>query len=328
MRRREFIAGLGGAAAWPLVARGQQRKLAMIGLLNGASFEGPYAVSVAAIRHGLLEVGFVEGQNLTIEYRTANGRADRLPELAADLVRRQVAVIIAIGAATPAQAAKAVTATIPIVFANGSDAVELGLVKSLSRPEANVTGMSFATRQLAPKRLELLCEMVPGADVVGYLDNSRLSPAAESSFQGLAAAARALGRKVITFDASTDAEIVAAFAGMTEQRVRALVISTDAFLFSRRELIIAFAARQGLPTIHVTRDEVALGGLMSYNAIIDDMYRQAGVYAGRILKGEKPADLPVVRPTKFELAINLKTAKALGLTIPPNLLAIADEVIE
>jgi len=328
MRRRNFIAGLGGAAAWPLAVRAQQSAARpVIGLLNGVSFD-TYPGSMVAIRQGLREAGFVEGQNLTIEYRTANGRADQLPELAADLVRRQVAVIIAIGAGAPAQAAKAATATIPIVFANGGDAVESGLVKSLNRPEANVTGMSFATAQLAPKRLELLCEMVLDADVIGYLDNSRLTVSAESNFKGLAAAARALGRKVVSFDSSTDAEIVAAFAGIAEQRVRALVISADAFLISRRVLIIALAEQQGLPTIHATRDEVALGGLMSYGPIVNDMYRQAGVYAGRILNGAKPEELPVLLPTRFELVINNRAAKKLGIEIPLPMLIRADAVIE
>jgi putative ABC transport system substrate-binding protein len=327
LRRRDFIALMGGAAAvWPLAARAQ--KVPVVGLLGGVSFVGAYAATVALIRQGLQEAGFVEGRNLVIEYRTADGHSERLPELAADLVRRQVGVIVAIGASAPALAAKAATSTIPIVFAMGADAVEVGLVKSLNRPEANVTGMSFATGPLAPKRLELLLEVAPDAKLVGYLDNSRLTRGFEIYVRELTTAARFKGRELAVFDAGTEQEVETAFAGMAQQRVGALVVSPDAFLLTRLEQIVALAARHALPTIYIARGAVALGGLMSYGALVDDMVRQAGIYAGRILKGATPAELPVVLPTRFELVINLKTAKALGLAVPPTLLALADEVIE
>jgi putative ABC transport system substrate-binding protein len=248
--------------------------------------------------------------------------------MAADLVRRQVAVIVAIGTPTPAQAAKAVTSTIPIVFAMGGDAIDSGLVTSLNRPEANVTGMSFATAQLAPKRLELLRELVPQVTLIGYLVNSRLSPSAEPVTRDLVAAALTIGRKIVVLEASTEQEIDTAFATMVQLRVGALVVSPDAFFFSRRNKVVALAARHAVPAIYALREYAAAGGLMSYGAVISDMYRQAGIYTGRILKGEKPADLPVQAPTKYELVVNLKTAKALGLELPATLLARANEVIE
>jgi putative tryptophan/tyrosine transport system substrate-binding protein len=329
MKRREFITLLGGSAvaACPLVARAQQPAMPVIGLLNGVSFND-FADQVAAFRQGLKDTGFVEGQNVTIEYRSADGRAERLPALAADLVRRQVAVIVAIGTPTPAQAAKAVTSTIPIVFAMGGDAIDYGLVTSLNRPEANVTGMSFATAQLASKRLELLRELVPQVTLIGYLVNSRLSPSTEPVTRDLVAAALTIGRKIVVLEASTEQEIDTAFATMMQLHVGALVVSPDAFLYSRRNKVVALAARHAVPAIYALREYAATGGLMSYGAVISDMYRQAGIYTGRILKGEKPADLPVQEPTRFELVIHLRTAKALGLEIPPKLLALADEVIE
>jgi putative tryptophan/tyrosine transport system substrate-binding protein len=329
MKRREFITLLGGSAvaACPLVARAQQPAMPVIGLLNGVSFND-FADQVAAFRQGLKDTGFVEGQNVTIEYRSADGRAERLPALAADLVRRQVAVIVAIGTPTPAQAAKAVTSTIPIVFAMGGDAIDYGLVTSLNRPEANVTGMSFATAQLASKRLELLRELVPQVTLIGYLVNSRLSPSTEPVTRDLVAAALTIGRKIVVLEASTEQEIDTAFATMVQLRVGALVVSPDAFLYSRRNKVVSLAARHAVPAIYAVREYAAAGGLMSYGAVISDMYRQAGIYTGRILKGEKPADLPVQEPTRFELVIHLRTAKALGLEIPPKLLALADEVIE
>jgi putative tryptophan/tyrosine transport system substrate-binding protein len=326
MNRREFIAGFGSVATWPLAAQAQQVKMPVIGLLNGATSEA-YASSIAAIRRGLQDAGFVEGRNLSIEVRAADGQYERLPALTANLVHRQVAVIIAIGGPPAAQTAKAATSTIPIVFAMGADAVEIGLVKSLNRPEANLTGASFATGPLAPKRLELILEMVPHATVIGYLDNQG-GPRFELNTKDIATATQTKGRQLVPFGASTEQEIDAAFADMLRRRIGALVVSPDAFLYTRQEQVVSLAARHGLPTIYSGRDFVVTGGLMSYGVLAEDMVRQAGRYAGRILKGEKPADLPVLLPTKFEFLINLKTAKALGLTIPPNLLAIADEVIE
>jgi putative tryptophan/tyrosine transport system substrate-binding protein len=327
MKRREFIAGLGGAAAaWPMATRAQQAKMSVIGLLNGVTSEA-IAGSIAAIRRGLQDAGFVEGRNLSIEVRAADGQYERLPALAADLVHRQVAVIIAIGGPPAALAAKAATSTTPIVFAMGADAVEIGLVKSLNRPEANVTGASFATGALAPRRLQLILEMVPHATVIGYLDNQR-EPTFELRTRNIATAAQTKGRQLVPFGASTEQEIDAAFADMLRRRIGALVVSPDAFFFARQEQIVSLAARHGLPTIYSGREFVVAGGLMSYGVLVEDMYRQAGLYAGRILKGEKPADLPVLFPTKFEFLVNLKAAKSLGLTIPPNLLALADEVIE
>jgi putative tryptophan/tyrosine transport system substrate-binding protein len=332
MRRREFIAGLGSTAvAWPLAARAQQPKMPLVGLLNGVSFEGPYEVPVAAIRQGLRETGFVEGQNVAIEYRHAGGRYERLPELATDLFRRQVAVIVAIGSSTPALAAKAATSTIPIVFAMGSDAIQVGLVNSLSRPQASLTGVNPAATGLASKRLELLLELRPGATLVGYLDNSRLSGAFETNVGGLTTAARITGRELVVFDAATEQEVETAFTDMALQRVRLLVVSPDAFLSTRQEQIVALAAQSGLPTIYATRGAVVLGGLMSYGvptALTNDMYRLAGIYAGRILNGAAPAESPVMLSTRFELVINDRTAKALRITVPRRLLSRADEVID
>jgi putative ABC transport system substrate-binding protein len=326
MRRREFIAGLAGAAAWPRAARAQQPKVPVVGLLNGVSFEGPYAVPVAAIRQGLQEAGFVEGRNLAIEFRTADGQYERLPELAADLVRMQVAVIVAIGASTPALAAKAATSTIPIVFAIGSDAVEVGLVDSLNRPEANVADTSLAGP--AARRLELLLELRPGASsLVGYLDNSRLSGAFEANVENVTRAARIKGRELVAFDAGNERDVETAFIHMALQRVRALVVGPDAFLITRQEQIIALAAESAMPTIYATRGAVMLGGLMSYGALTNDMYRSAGIYAGRILKGATPAALPVMPPARFELVINKTTAKALRIAVPGPLLARADAIV-
>ena len=329
MRRREFIAGLAIVAAWPLAARPQQPKVPVVGLLNGVSFEGPYAAPVAAIRLGLQETGFVEGLNLAIEYRTADGQYDRLLELATDLVRSQAAVIVAIGASTPAlAAAKAAASTIPIVFANGSDAVEVGLVKSLTGPEGNVTGTSFATAGLASKRLELLLELRPGARLIGYLDNSRSSGAFETNVENVTTAARITGRELVAFDAGTEQEVETAFTQMALQRVRALVVGPDPFLTTRQEQIIALAAQSALPTIYAARGAVVLGGLMSYGVLTNDMYRLAGIYAGRILKGATTAESPVVLPTRFEWVINNRTARALRITVPRRLLIRADEIID
>jgi putative ABC transport system substrate-binding protein len=328
MRRREFIAGVTGTVAWPLAARVQQLKVPVVGLLNGVSFEGPYAAAVAAIRRGLQDAGFVEGQDLAIEYRTADGQYERLPDLANDLVRRQVAVIIAIGASAPALAAQAATSTVPIVFAMGSDAVEVSVADRLNRPPANLTGANAATAELASKRVELLLELRRGAPLLGYLDNSRSSEAFETNVENMTAAARVKGRELAVFDAGTEQEVEIAFTRMALQRVRALVVGPDPFLTTRQEQIIALAAQSRLPAIYAARGAVVLGGLMSYGVLANDMYRLAGIYAGRILKGEIPAESPVMLPTRFELVINNRTATALRITVPRRLLARADEIIE
>jgi putative ABC transport system substrate-binding protein len=320
IKRREFIAGLGSVAAWPVLARAQQPAMPVIGLLNGVSFEA-YADRVVALRQGLKETGFVEGENVAIEYRAADGQYERLPVLAADLVRRQVAVIVAIGADPSPQAAMAATRTIPIVFATGGDALASGLVASVNRPERNVTGVSFNNDSLGPKRLGLMRDLQPEVTLIAYLDRN-------SADTNLVSAGRTLGRQVVVFDARTGRDIDSAFAAMVQQRVRALVVSPDAFLNSQREKIITLAARHDIPTIYSNREYARAGGLMSYGVELYELYRLAGAYAGRILKGAKPGDLPVLQPTKFELVINLKTAKALGITIPETLLATADEVIQ
>jgi putative ABC transport system substrate-binding protein len=323
MRRREFIAGLSGAAvAWP--ARAQQPAVPVIGLLSGVSFES-FADRVAAFRQGLMEIGFVEGRNVAIEYRSADGRYERAPALAADLFRRQVAVIVAIGGGgTMSQAAKAVTSTIPIVFATGGDATSL--VRSIGRPEANVTGVAFNNTILGPKRLGLMRDLIPGGTSIGYLDRSTRN--FEADVRDLLEAAGINGQKLVVSTASTAQDIDIAFAAIVQQRLAGLVVSNDAFLSARRDQIVALAARHAVPTIYGNREHVRAGGLLSYGAELHDVYRWTGVYTGRILKGEKPADLPVMQPTKFELVINLKTAKALGLTIPETLLATADELIQ
>jgi putative ABC transport system substrate-binding protein len=328
MRRREFITGVASAAAWPVAARAQQPKGPVVGLLNGVSFEGPYAAAVAAIRRGLQENGFVEGQNLTIEYRTADGQYERLPDLANDLVRSQVAVIIAIGASAPALAAQAAASTVPIVFAVGSDAVEVGVADRLNRPQANLTGANAAFADLASRRLELLLELRPGAPLLGYLDNSRSSAAFETNVENVTTAARIKGRELAVFDAGTEQEVETAFTRMALQRVRALVLGPDPFLTTRQEQIIALAAQSRLPTIYAARGAVVLGGLMSYGVLANDMYRLAGIYAGQILKGEIPAESPMMLPTRFELVINNRTARALRINVPRRLLARADDIIE
>jgi putative tryptophan/tyrosine transport system substrate-binding protein len=331
MKRREFIAGI-SAAAWPLAARAQQR-MPTVGLLSGVSIEraNSYAPVVDEIRQGLKDVGFVEGQNMLIEYRSADGHPERVKDLADDLVRRQVAVIVAIGGSNTALAAKAATPTIPIVFAAGGDALENGLVKNFNKPEANVTGMSFNTRQMAPKRLDFLRTLLPQATLFGYLDN--VATASEIARQQFVASARSAGAEIVVFYAGTAVEIDSAFETMVQQRVQGVVVSTDAYLATRYDQIISLAKLHALPVIYSGLMSVSggspirSGGLMVY-VLADQLYRRAGEYAGRLLKGANVADLPVEMPIRFNLGINLKTAKALGLTIPPNLLAIADEVIE
>jgi putative tryptophan/tyrosine transport system substrate-binding protein len=327
MKRREFIALLGGAvAAWPLAAGAQQREMPVVGFLHGATPEG-YASPMASFRKNLGEAGYSEGQNVTIEFRWAEGRLERLPELAADLVRRQVSVIFAGGGAEPALAAKAATSKIPIVFANGVDPVEVGLVASLSRPGGNITGVTFLINTLGPKELEALHDLRPEASVIAALINPDLATTASQS-KDIEIAARALGLQVRVLHASTERDIETVFESIRQVRSDGLVIGANAFFFSRRDQLVGLATRYAVPTVYPWREAVVAGGLMSYGANVANAYRLAGNYTGRILKGEKPADLPVQQSTNTELVINLKTAKSLGLSFPITLLGRADEVIE
>ena len=326
IRRRKFLATLGGAAVWPLAARAQQPAMPVIGFLNSGS-PAERAPFVATFRQGLKEPGYVEGQTVAIEYRFAEGRYDRLPSLASDLVRREVAVIAATGDTVSPLAAKGATATIPIVFVVGSDPVKEGLVASFNRPGGNITGVSIISSALVSKQFELLHELVPQAAVVGILLNPS-NPNVGFELSDLQSAAQTMGVQLVVLRASTEREIEGAFATLMQLRAGALLIEPDVFFLDRREQLVALAKHQAIPTMYTRREHAAIGGLMSYGADLADAYRQAGVYVGRILKGAKPTDLPVVRPTKYSLVINLKTAKALGLQIPDKLLAIADEVIE
>ena len=327
MRRREFITLLGAAAAWPLAVRAQQPAMPVIGFLNAQSPEA-FAHRVRGFRQGLKEAGYVEGENVAIEYRWAEGRYDRLPALAAELVRRQVAVIAATGGAPSSLAAKAATATIPITFAVGEDPVRLGLVTSLARPGGNATGINFFNYELGEKRLEMLRTLVPGARRVAVLVNPANPTTTASTLRDMEPAARTMGLQIQIVEASTSGEINAAFATFKRDRIDALFLSPDGFFISRRVQIAILAARHAIPATFAQRDHVEAGGLMSYGTNIADAYRQIGVYTGRILKGAKPADLPVVQSTKFELVINHQTARMLGLTVPATLIATADEVIE
>jgi len=326
VRRRTFIALLGGAAAWPVAARAQQTAMPVVGFLGGPS-AAPYERYIAAVHQGLKEAGFIEQRNVAMEYRWADGQYDRLPALAAELASRRVAVIIPIGGAPATLAAKAATSTIPIVFNLGADPIQLGLVSNLSRPGGNITGIAMMTLEVERKRLELLHELAAGSSSIAVLLNpsNDQTQAQETDAQ---TAARFINRQILVLKARTEDEINAAFAELARERIGALLVGADAFFNSQVTLIVVLAARHAVPTIYPFKSYVDAGGLMSYGSSLLDAYRQTGVYAGRVLKGEKPADLPIVQPTKFELVINLKIAKALGIAIPPTLLARADEVIE
>jgi len=327
LRRREVVAGLGGAAAWPLAARAQQPALPVIGLLGGASAAGR-AERMAGFHRGLSETGYVEGRNIAIEYRWVDDHYDRLPAMAADLVSRRVAVIFAAGPDVGLQAAMAATKTIPIVFVTGSDPVAAGFVPSLARPDGNVTGLTHLDVELVAKRVELLHELLPDARRIAVLVNPTNPGIAQNVIEQSQVAARRLGLEIVVLKAATEGDIQSSVATAVQQRAAALTIGGDAYLYSRIRQIAIFALSHRLPTVGSTREQVGAGILMTYGTNLVDTYRQAGVYVGRILKGDKPASLPVAQPTKFELLINVTIAKALGLQVPYKLLALADEVIE
>jgi putative tryptophan/tyrosine transport system substrate-binding protein len=328
LRRREFITLLGGGAAagWPVAAHAQQPAMPVIGFLHSGSPE-PNVNRLAAFRKGLGEAGYVEGQNVAIEFQWAAGQDDRLPDLAADLIRRRVAVIATPGSTPAALAAKAATTTIPIIFAIAADPVAMGLVASLNRPGENATGVSFQSVELVPKVFGMLRELAPGANRFVALVNPN-SPVTDAVVKELQASASALGLPIEILRAGTGREIDAAFANLVQKPGSALLSSPDAFFTTRRAQIVTLAARHALPAIYYAREFAEIGGLMSYGPNIVDAFRLTGIYVGRVLKGEKPADIPVMRPTKFELVVNLNTARALGIAIPNTLLAVADEVIE
>jgi putative ABC transport system substrate-binding protein len=326
MRRRAFITLLGGAAAWPLAARAQQQQLPVIGILSSRS-RATDALLLAVIRQGLNDTGFVEGRNVSIEYRWAEGNYNRLAALAADLVGRKVAVIVTIGGDVAALAAKAATATLPVVFTVATDPVRSGLVSSLHRPGGNLTGHSGFLTEVEPKRLGLLRELRPDATSIGVLVNPNVAYI-DAQLNDIRSSAASIGREIVILNASTIAEIDAAFATLRQMRTDVLSVAVDPFFFDRASQIVVLAARHAMPALYFRREFAAVGGLMSYGSNAAEGYRVLGVYAGRILKGEKPGDLPIQLPTKFELVINLSTARALGVDVPAQLLARADEVIE
>ena len=325
MRRREFISLFGLVATWPLSA-GAQATMPVIGYMSGRAPEESKHLT-AAFHDGLRESGFVEGKNVAVEYRWAFGQYDRLPSLAADLVSRHVAVLVAVGGDVSAHAAKQATSTIPIVFGGGSDPVMTGLVASLSRPGGNATGFTLLTNQMEPKRLGILRDLVPKAAVIGVLINPNFPPAV-SQLGALEKAAQSIGQRMAVFRASNDTELDASFVSLAQQHVSALLVAGDPYFDTRRDRIVAFAAQHKLPAVYHFREYAIAGGLISYGPSVTDSYRKAGTYTGQILKGTKPGDLPVVQPTKYEFVINLKTAKALGVNIPSGLISFADEVIE
>jgi putative ABC transport system substrate-binding protein len=327
MRRREFITLVGGAAAWPMAAQAQQTAMPVVGFLNPASSDTT-ADFLRAFRQGLKDTGYVEGDNVAIAYRWAENQFDRLPELAADLVRRKVVVIAATGGPPSTLAAKAATTKIPIVFVAAEDPVRLGLVASLARPGGNVTGVNLVSAELAAKRLELLRELVPAATRVAVLVNPANATNTETTLRDVEPAARAIGLQIQVLNASASREIDAAFATIARERPDALFVGIDSLFTPRRVQMVQLAARHAVPATYSGRQYAEIGGLMSYGANLADAWRQVGVYVGRILKGAKPADLPVVQASKFELVINAQTARMLGITVPDKLLALADEVIE
>lgn len=324
MRRREFIAGLGGAAIWPLAARAQQRAAPVIGFLSSVS-PGPYAQNLAAFRRGLRQTGFVEGQNVTVEYRWAEGNYNRVPALVAEFVKSRVDVIVATGGTAPV--AKAATTTIPIIALSGGDPDKEGLVTDLRRPDANITGMALFAYSLGPKRFELLRELVPSAKLIAVMANPN-NRAAIADREDVEAAARTVGQRIVVLDASSESDFEPAFAAMAQKRADALLVMADPFFNSRRERLVGLVARHQIPAVYEWREFAEVGGLMSYGSNLADAIRQLGLYTGQILKGAKPADLPFQRASKIELIINLKTAKTQGLTFPITLLGRADEVIE